>query len=44
MADSKRQNQGGKATAQGPGGVTSQGMAGAMVPLEVALRGAIGAR
>ncbi|KAL3449971.1 anticodon-binding domain-containing protein [Aspergillus insuetus] len=44
MADSKRQNQGGKATAQGPGGVTSQGMAGAMVPLEVALSGAIGAR
>ncbi|KAL2789317.1 anticodon-binding domain-containing protein [Aspergillus keveii] len=44
MADSKLQNQGGKATAQGPGGVTSQGMAGAMVPLEVALSGAIGAR
>ncbi|KAL2859067.1 anticodon-binding domain-containing protein [Aspergillus pseudodeflectus] len=44
MADSKRQNQGGKATAQGPGVVTSQGMAGAMVPLEVALSGAIGAR
>ncbi|KAL3456751.1 anticodon-binding domain-containing protein [Aspergillus heterothallicus] len=44
MADSKRQNQGVKATAQGPSGVTSQGMAGMMVPLEVALSGAIGAR
>ncbi|KAL2810848.1 anticodon-binding domain-containing protein [Aspergillus granulosus] len=40
MADNKRQNQGVKATAQD----TSQGMAGTMVPLEVALSGAIGAR
>ncbi|KAJ0419397.1 anticodon-binding domain-containing protein [Aspergillus carlsbadensis] len=44
MADSKRQSQGGKATTQEPGGVTSQGMTGVMVPLEVALSGAIGAR
>ncbi|KAL4867258.1 hypothetical protein BDV12DRAFT_171577 [Aspergillus spectabilis] len=44
MADSKRQSSGVKSPAQASGGATSQGMAGAMVPLEVALSGAIGAR
>ncbi|KAL5339408.1 anticodon-binding domain-containing protein [Aspergillus crustosus] len=44
MADSKRQSGGVKPSAQGPGGATSQGMAGTMVPLEVALSGAIGSR
>ncbi|KAL2821000.1 anticodon-binding domain-containing protein [Aspergillus cavernicola] len=45
MADNKRQSPGVKATTPGPaGGDTSQGMASAMVPLEVALSGAIGAR
>ncbi|KAL2871001.1 anticodon-binding domain-containing protein [Aspergillus lucknowensis] len=47
MADGKRQSGGVKAAAaaQGvAGGTTSQGMAGTMVPLEVALSGAIGAR
>ncbi|KAL3478074.1 anticodon-binding domain-containing protein [Aspergillus californicus] len=44
MADGKRQNVGEKAPIQGPAGGTSQGIAGAMVPLEAALSGAIGAR
>jgi hypothetical protein len=46
MAENKRQNNVGvKAPAQGPStGASSPGMASAMVPLEVALSGAIGAR
>ncbi|KAL4784334.1 anticodon-binding domain-containing protein [Aspergillus varians] len=45
MADSKRQSGGVKSSSQSQaGGITSEGMAGAMVPLEVALSGAIGAR
>ncbi|PYH90405.1 hypothetical protein BO71DRAFT_76282 [Aspergillus ellipticus CBS 707.79] len=45
MADSKRHSVGVRAPAQGPSGATAgQGMAGAMVPLEVALSSAIGAR
>ncbi|PYI11385.1 hypothetical protein BO78DRAFT_393340 [Aspergillus sclerotiicarbonarius CBS 121057] len=45
MADNKRHSVGARASAQGPsGGTAGQGMAGAMVPLEVALSSAIGAR
>ncbi|KAA8644378.1 hypothetical protein EYZ11_001395 [Aspergillus tanneri] len=44
MADNKRQNSGVRAPAQGTSSAANQGMAGAMVPLEVALSGAIGAR
>ncbi|KAF7170026.1 hypothetical protein CNMCM5623_002604 [Aspergillus felis] len=45
MAENKRHGVGVKAPAQGPSGAaTSAGMAAAMVPLEVALSGAIGAR
>ncbi|RLL96802.1 hypothetical protein CFD26_103801 [Aspergillus turcosus] len=45
MAENKRHGGGVKAPAQGPSGAaTSAGMAAAMVPLEVALSGAIGAR
>lgn len=45
MAENKRQSVGGKVQGQGPAGTaTGPGMAAAMVPLEVALSGAIGAR
>lgn len=44
MADNKRYNAGVRASSQGTSGAAGQGMAGAMVPLEVALSGAIGAR
>lgn len=44
MAEKKRHGAGVRASSQGASGATGQGMAGAMVPLEVALSGAIGAR
>ncbi|PWY78252.1 hypothetical protein BO70DRAFT_60345 [Aspergillus heteromorphus CBS 117.55] len=45
MADSKRHSVGVRAPAQGPSGASAgQGITGAMVPLEVALSSAIGAR
>ncbi|PYH78156.1 hypothetical protein BO82DRAFT_343272 [Aspergillus uvarum CBS 121591] len=45
MADNKRQSVGARGSAQGPtGGAAGQGATGAMVPLEVALSRAIGAR
>ncbi|GLA63092.1 protein with role in RNA processing [Aspergillus tubingensis] len=45
MADNKRHSVGARTSAQGSSGATAgQGMAGAMVPLEVALSRAIGAR
>ncbi|KAE8150960.1 anticodon-binding domain-containing protein [Aspergillus avenaceus] len=44
MAEKKRHGAGVKASSQGTAGATGQGMAGAMVPLEVALSSAIGAR
>ncbi|KAB8234936.1 anticodon-binding domain-containing protein [Aspergillus alliaceus] len=44
MAEKKRHGAGPRASSQGTSGPTGQGMAGAMVPLEVALSGAIGAR
>lgn len=45
MADNKRHSVGVRTSAQGSSGATAgQGMAGAMVPLEVALSRAIGAR
>lgn len=44
MADSKRHSVGVRTSSQGSSGAAGQGMAGAMVPLEAALSGAIGAR
>ncbi|EAW06567.1 anticodon-binding domain-containing protein [Aspergillus clavatus NRRL 1] len=44
MAENKRQSAGVKVPSQGSSGVAAAGMAAAMVPLEVALSGAIGAR
>ncbi|KAE8412390.1 anticodon-binding domain-containing protein [Aspergillus pseudocaelatus] len=44
MAEKKRHGAGVRASSQGASSATGQGMAGSMVPLEVALSGAIGAR